>query len=226
MPTKRENPGQRGAAGALKDTQCTHDPSKIRRGVTPRHTPMVRGLVLAIRHPLAGEDLRLPKRSGYDARVTAKSVTGRENPYYSRRNSAPTFAGAFFVPAKRRYGGCAWAGFGPAGFLECRFLTPRTVAPIRVRTMGGGSEVTQGASPMAEHAPRASARSDITLDQIATALIGANLIRFRVNRRPDQLQYLMGLSRMAAELGVLSRDEHRQLLEDLDALLAEEVRHG
>ncbi|CAO1666589.1 hypothetical protein [Salinicola sp. NYA28a] len=78
---------------------------------------------------------------------------------------------------------------------------------------------------MAEHAS-ASARPDITLDQIATALIGANLIRFRVNRRPDQLQYLMGLSRMAAELGVLSRDEHRKLLEDLDALLAEEVRHG
>ncbi|MAM58718.1 MAG: hypothetical protein CMN25_15445 [Salinicola sp.] len=79
---------------------------------------------------------------------------------------------------------------------------------------------------MAEHATSASARTDITLDQIATALIGANLIRFRVNRRPDQLQYLMGLSRMAAELGVLSRDEHRKLLEDLDALLAEEVRRG
>jgi hypothetical protein len=94
-----------------------------------------------------------------------------------------------------------------------------------VERIFGGSEDTQGASPMAEHAS-ASARPDITLDQIATALIGANLIRFRVNRRPDQLQYLMGLSRMAAELGVLSRDEHRKLLEDLDALLAEEVRHG
>ncbi|MDF3920125.1 hypothetical protein P3W43_14805 [Salinicola salarius] len=79
---------------------------------------------------------------------------------------------------------------------------------------------------MAEHATSASARPDITLDQIATALIGASLIRFRVNRRPDQLQYLMGLSRMAAELGVLSRDEHHKLLEDLDALLAEGVRHG
>ncbi len=226
MPNKRENPGQRGAAGALEDTLCNDDPSKFRRGVTPRHTPMVRGLALAIHHPLAGEGLHLPNGSGYDARVTAKSVTGRENPSYSRRYSAPTFAGAFFVPAMRRYGGCAWAGFGPAGFLECRFLTLRTVAPIRVRTKGGGSGTTQGAGPMAEHAPRASARSVIPPHQIATAVIGAKLIAFRVNRRPEQLAHLLGMTRMAAELGAITQEERQQFLADLDTLMAEGVNHG
>ena len=161
--------------------------------------------------------------NGYRTHAAANSAAGRGNPTFSRRTSAPNNDGAFLVPVS--YGGCAWDALERAGFLECRFSTPRTVATYLVERIFGGSEDTQGASPMAEHAS-ASARPDITLDQIATALIGANLIRFRVNRRPDQLQYLMGLSRMAAELGVLSRDEHRKLLEDLDALLAEEVRHG
>ncbi|MCP1441897.1 hypothetical protein J3D54_001029 [Pseudomonas sp. GGS8] len=29
-----------------------------------------------------------------------------------------------------RYGGCVWAGFGPAGFLVSRFLTPHTAASL------------------------------------------------------------------------------------------------
>ena len=51
--------------------------------------------------------------SRYDSRVTAKSVTGFGDPNSKRRTSA-TIDGAFLVPVS--YGGCAWEGFGPAGF--------------------------------------------------------------------------------------------------------------
>ena len=79
---------------------------------------------------------------------------------------------------------------------------------------------------MAEHDPRASARSVIPPHQIATAVIGAKLIAFRVNRRPEQLAHLLGMTRMAAELGAITQEERQQFLADLDALMAEEVRRG
>jgi len=63
-----------------------------------------------------------PRR--YPAPVTVNPVAGRENPMISRRNSAPTDAGAFFVPSIRLYGGCAWAGFGLAGFQVSRYSYP------------------------------------------------------------------------------------------------------
>lgn len=85
---------------------------------------------------------------GYLLPVVANSTTGRENPLNVRRNSAPiTIAGAFFVPAILCYGGCAWAGFGLAGFLTSRFLTPRTAATLS-REKDGGSSSTIGATPM------------------------------------------------------------------------------
>ena len=84
----------------------------------------------------------------YRPPVAANSATGRENPWNVRRNSAPiTIAGAFFVPAILCYGGCAWAGFGLAGFLTSRFLTPRTAATLS-REKDGGSSSTLGAEPM------------------------------------------------------------------------------
>ena len=64
----------------------------------------------------------------YASTVAAKSAAGRGNPSYPRRTSAPTLAGAFFVPAMR-YGGCAWDAFERAGSLGCRFSTPRTQSP-------------------------------------------------------------------------------------------------
>lgn len=84
----------------------------------------------------------------YRPTVAANSATGRENPWNVRRNSAPiTIAGAFLVPAILCYGGCAWAGFGLAGFLTSRFLTPRTAATLS-REKDGGSSSTLGAEPM------------------------------------------------------------------------------
>jgi hypothetical protein len=46
------------------------------------------------------------------------------------------------------YGGCAWAGFGLAGFLFDRFLTPRTVATqSREKDRGDSNQI--GVLPMA-----------------------------------------------------------------------------
>ena len=66
-----------------------------------------------------------PRMPIYALLATANSVAdlGRSND--SRRTSAPSIAGAFFVPAMR-YGGCAWDAFGRAGFLESRSANPRT----------------------------------------------------------------------------------------------------
>ena len=147
MPIKRENPDQRGAVGALKKTQCANESTRRRASVTQGFTPLCHGLVLAIRAPHVEQCLREPERSAYDARVAAKSATGRGNPYYSRRSSAPTFAGAFFVPVKRSYGGCAWDALERAGFLECRFSTPRTVA-TQSRGKDRGDSSTLGVLPM------------------------------------------------------------------------------
>lgn len=72
----------------------------------------------------------------YGIPAGAKSSAGCENPNTSRRTSAPN-DGAFFVPVS--YGGCAWDAFERAGFLECRFLTLRTVAPNLVRRIVGDS---------------------------------------------------------------------------------------
>ena len=83
---------------------------------------------------------------GYASCAGAKSSAGRRNPFISRRNSAPISAGAFFGPAER-HGGCAWASFGLAGFLECRFPTLRTVA-TQSRRKDRGDSSTLGVSPM------------------------------------------------------------------------------
>lgn len=90
--------------------------------------------------------LTIPSASRYASLAGAKSSVGRRNPFTSRRNSAPILAGAFFVPAEC-YGGCAWASFGLAGFLECRFPTLRTVA-TQSRRKDRGDSLTLGVSLM------------------------------------------------------------------------------
>ena len=106
---------------------------------------------------VSGHDCNFPVANvdfgGYRSPVAANSATGRENPWNVRRNSAPiTIAGAFFVPAILCYGGCAWAGFGLAGFLTSRFLTPRTAATLS-REKDGGSSSTLGAELMTTLTP-------------------------------------------------------------------------
>ena len=84
----------------------------------------------------------------YALLADAKSSAGRGNPSYPRRTSAPTLAGAFFVPAMR-YGCCAWDAFERAGSLGCRFSTPRTVA-TQSRGKDRGDSNIQGVLPMAK----------------------------------------------------------------------------
>ncbi|WP_141441362.1 hypothetical protein [Vreelandella titanicae] len=168
------------------------------------------------------ESLRGTLGNAYDGRAVAKSTDGRENPNSQRRYSAPTIAGAFFMPVMRRYGGCAWARFGVAGFLCDRFLTLRTVASNRVRTVVGDSK-HKGVLPMANQSQGAYTHTQISPSQISTALIGAKLIAYRVNRKPEQLHQLLGMARMACALNALSYQEHDQLLIELERLCVEEV---
>lgn len=79
---------------------------------------------------------------------------------------------------------------------------------------------------MANHSQGASTHTQIPPSQIATALIGTKLIAYRVNRRPEQLSYLLGLVRMAAALGHISSEDHSQLMIDLERLIVEEVDHA
>jgi len=69
--------------------------------------------------------------------VEAKISAGRENPIQIGA-PAPLEFGAFFV-LDSAYGGWLWAGFGLAGFLFDRFLTPQPATSNCVRTVVGGS---------------------------------------------------------------------------------------
>ena len=70
------------------------------------------------------------KTERYALAVAANSATGFSGPSLRRRTGATiSIAGAFFVPAVLRYGGCAWETFGSAGFQvpgspTCAQLSP------------------------------------------------------------------------------------------------------
>ncbi|MFU1520128.1 hypothetical protein ACM25P_16850 [Vreelandella alkaliphila] len=170
------------------------------------------------------KDLRGTLGNAYHGFAVAKSTAGRRNPFYPRRYSALTIAGAFFMPVVRHYGGCAWARFGVAGSLGCRFPTPRTVATQSRRKDRGDSNI-QGVLPMANHSQGASTHTHVSPSHVAIALIGAKLIAYRVNRKPAQLHQLLGMARMATALNLLSYQEHDQLLVELERLCVEEVNH-
>lgn len=85
----------------------------------------------------------------YGSPVAANSATGFGSPISKRRNSAPiTIAGAFFTPAVQCYGGCAWKGFGPAGFRLLRSTNPRTAVTHSFGSERGSSSQVNGAPPM------------------------------------------------------------------------------
>ncbi|XKE44612.1 hypothetical protein LG302_14720 [Halomonas organivorans] len=172
------------------------------------------------------EHLRGSAGTAYDAPAVAKSTAGFGDPKRKRRSSAQPIAGAIFVPAMRRYGGLRGETFGSAGFLFLRFANPVQSAPKLFGDSRGGSLKERGTCPMTYPTQSASARPQIPSQQIATALIGSQLIAYRINRRPDQLSYLLGLARMASALYAIDTDEHERFLADLDSLLSEEVSHG
>jgi len=77
----------------------------------------------------------------------AKSSADLGRSILKRRTSAPSIAGAFFVPAS--YGGCAWDAFERAGLRLSRSANPRTVAPIRCLAATGDDSTSNGVTPMA-----------------------------------------------------------------------------
>jgi len=78
---------------------------------------------------------------------------------------------------------------------------------------------------MANHSQGASTHTQNPPSHVVTALIGAKLIAYRVNRKPEQLHQLLGMARMATALNVLSYHDHDQLLLELERLCVEEVSH-
>lgn len=89
----------------------------------------------------------------YRRPVAANSATDLGRSKTTRRTSALHLtAGAFFVPAALRYGGCAWDAFGRAGFRVSRSANPRTAVTIPcLAASGDGSESTHGATSMLSH---------------------------------------------------------------------------
>lgn len=79
------------------------------------------------------------KTERYALAVAANSATGFSGPSLRRRTGATiSIAGAFFVPALLRYGGCARETFGSAGFLLTRSANPCIAAThIRLAAIRG-----------------------------------------------------------------------------------------
>lgn len=97
----------------------------------------------------AKQPLTVHARQAYALAVTANSVTGFSGPIIPRRTSAvPLTAGAFFVPAVRVYGSCAWETERSAGFLGYRSANLRTAATLNRLAAVRGSSTIQGAPPM------------------------------------------------------------------------------
>lgn len=102
-----------------------------------------------------------PPASAY-ARLAVTLLTagfGDSNRISRRTSATKTIAGAFFVPAVRRYGGCVWETVRSAGFLDSRFASLHTVTTLnRLATIRGDSS-NLGVSPMSNTTQGASAPS-------------------------------------------------------------------
>ncbi len=123
----------------------------------------------------------------YRHSVAANSATGFGDPITVRRTGAPiTIAGAFFVPARAVYGGCARETFGSAGFLTSRFANLRTAATLnRLATISGSSNTTLGAPPMPPLIPskiRALAHRRMALSALrANSSLSVRLTRYNAH---------------------------------------------
>lgn len=119
----------------------------------------------------------------YRPGVTVNPVAGFGDPIYNRRIGAPiTFAGAFFVPARPCYGGCARETSGSAGFLLSRFANLRTAATLNRLATIRGSSSTIGVPPMHALSPskiRAYAHCSLALGALrANSSLSVRLARY------------------------------------------------
>jgi hypothetical protein len=163
----------------------------------------------------------LCQTSRYRPPVAANSATGFGHSDRKRRYSAPSLAGAFFVSARSFYGGCAWDAFGRAGFLFPRLTNLRTAAAPSFGHECGSSNQEKGALHMPHN--HALNPSEVRHRQ-AVAMIGAELIAYRVNRNPEQRARLLGLAQMANALGILSSTDRATLAVNLGSVM--EVFHA
>ena len=128
------------------------------------------------------------KTRRYALGVAANSATGFDGPSTYRRTGAPiSIAGAFFVPAFRFYGGCAWETFGSAGVLYARSVNLRTAATLIRLTANRGSSSHTGALPMHALNPskiRASAHRAMAL----AALHANSSLRIRLARYNSHME--------------------------------------
>lgn len=119
--------------------------------------------------------IALIKSRRYAPSVAANSVTGFGDPRNNRRTGAPiSIAGAFFVPACLRYGGCAWETFGSAGFLMYRFANLRTAATLIRLATDRGSSTHKERHPMHTLNPSALQSHIAALKARAIAALHAN----------------------------------------------------
>jgi len=129
------------------------------------------------------------KTERYALAVAANSATGFDGPSSYRRTGAPfTIAGAFFVPAFRFYGGCAWETFGSAGVLYARSVNLRTAATFIRLTASRGSSSHTGATPM-RHALNPSKIRAAAHRAMARAALHANSsLRSRLARYNSHME--------------------------------------
>lgn len=125
--------------------------------------------------PARTSRLALRRLTRYSATVVANSATGFGDPINIRRTGAPiTIAGAFFVPARPCYGGCAWETFGSAGFLMYRFANLRTAATLIRLATDRGSSTHKERHPMHTLNPSALQNHIAALKARAIAALHAN----------------------------------------------------
>lgn len=143
----------------------------------------------------------------YVARVAANSAADLGRSEVTRRTSATTMMGAFFVPAMR-YGGCAWDTFGCAGSRVCRSANPRTVAPIRCLAAAGDDSTTHGVRPMASFrlfpTRNPSARAAAHRAMARAALFSDSSAAVRLKRYNHHMSKARRLEASSGELEVAS----------------------
>ena len=143
--------------------------------------------------------LTAPRLPAYSARAAANSAAdlGRSN--HTRRTSATTMTGAFFLLAMCN-GGCAWDTYGCAGSRVCRSANPRTVAPIRCLAAAGDDSSTHGVSPMFP-TQNPSARAAAHRAMAKAALFSDSSAAVRLKRYNHHIQKARRLEARISERG-------------------------
>ena len=153
-----------------------------------------------MKKPQVINTVALSKIGRYSLAVAANSATGFSGPNYPRRTSAaPPTAGAFFVPAVRVYGGCAWETERSAGSLGCRSVNLRTAATLNRLTAIRGSSSIQGATPMKHTRNPSSSRAAAYRARALAALRSDSSLSVRLRRYNEAMARARALEAAGGE---------------------------